>query len=623
MSTNTIPTSSFLPRPYIGSCHNRYFIDNKLSTSSLLLNNSCFSTISPSKLFLPNQSKKKIYLSNEGVSTNISQEPVLTKYISSPLLLDEQQLHQRQTTKSSLSPSSSSLFIVPTTENITSRTYYNRSPHSFVKEQQKIRHQQQNEQQHSQGQFSSSENRNNQYFLSEQLKCQQERKQPSIYNHYIDLNDTPEKNKSFSSSSLLNNNITLQHNNNNQSYHLTSTPFQLPVSSHYSTTTTTTTTDNNLRFVSSNKNNYSKSLSDISNNILNQLTTPRYSSDLGMGRTTTYSYDQRITDQGDKYIIQLKTDDYQENEFTITPHYYQNQLIIDAKHSEEDSNGGYIRRELHKVFNIPKHFDLNKYTYTYNKNTQELTIEMPCLQPIINEKKNNPSFISPIQNTTQSLTFSYDNRNLTNEEKISPTTYNQTDDHHHHRNVTNTNNKNDYRTGINNNSTITNNTLTTAPRNELLIETTKPFDYDLFHRSAFRPQIIQTISNEKNLQEKKLLMSLDLSDYQPEDIKVSIQGQELIVKAEKTIETNTRKSRISFFQSTNLPPQTDIEHLKSNYIDGKLIIEAPYLEQRIKTNQHQEKNGQKLYESQQTSIHDDPFQQRTQTITELVHVRRL
>ncbi|CAF4726469.1 unnamed protein product, partial [Rotaria sp. Silwood2] len=212
------------------------------------------------------------------------------------------------------------------------------------------------------------------------------------------------------------------------------------------------------------------------------------------------------------------------------------------------------------------------------------------LQPITNENKNNSSFIPPIQNTIQSLTFSYGDINLANGEKISPTIHNQLD-HHHNVTTTNTNNKSEYGTGINNSSTITHNTLAMGPINESSIESTKPFDYDLFHRSIFCPQIIQTTSNEKNIHEKKLLMSLDLSDYQPEDIKVSVQEQELIVKAERKIETNTRKSRTSFFQSTSLPPQTDIEHLKSNYIDGKLIIEAPYLEQRIKTIQNQEKNG--------------------------------
>jgi HSP20 family molecular chaperone IbpA len=272
-----------------------------------------------------------------------------------------------------------------------------------------------------------------------------------------------------------------------------------------------------------------------------------------------YSYDQRISDQGNKYIIQLKTDDYQENDFIITPRYYQNQLIIDAKHNEEDSLGGFIRRELHKIFLIPKHIDLNKYTYSYNKNTQELTIEMPYLQSNINEIKQPDS----LQNTNQSLTFSYDDINLTNGGHMFSTL---------HPIANNTNND---ASGLG--TTINDSILTT---NEPSVANKKPFDFDLFHQSAFRPQIIQTPTNGN-----KLLMSLDLSDYLPEDIKISIKDQELIVKAERKIQTDTKKSRTSFFQSTTLPPSTDIEHLQSNYIDGKLIIEAPYLERGNKTNE--------------------------------------
>jgi HSP20 family molecular chaperone IbpA len=244
----------------------------------------------------------------------------------------------------------------------------------------------------------------------------------------------------------------------------------------------------------------------------------------------TYSYDQRISDQENKYIIQLKTDDYQENEFIITSSISQYQLIIDAKHNEEDNFGGFIRRELHKIFLIPKHIDLNKYTYSYNKNTQELTIEMPYLQ------FNTTDSLSK-QTTNQSLTFSYNDLNLTNKGN-------------------------------------------SLPIRNSHIQDSKPFDFDLFHRSNFHPKIISTSNNEN-----KLLMSLDLGDYQPEDIKISIKNQELIVQAERKIHTDTQKSRTSFFQSTNLPPQTDIEHLQSNYIDGKLIIEAPYLNRRNQGNE--------------------------------------
>ena len=523
-------------RPYIGSCRNRNYISNRLLPSSLLLNDYYFSTILLSKSFLPNQTAHRIYLSN-GVTTNDLQERVPLEYVSSPIPVDERQLHQEQKAKGFLSSSSSSPFFFQTTENTTPLTYYDRPPSSssspsssFVKEQQKFRDDHQYKQPYSDWQSSNSENRTNQSLLLEQPK----RKQSSIDNHHIG------ENNSFVPSNVFNDNTPI-----NQFDLLTSASIPSRFSSHQSNNTPT--------LLLSNKNNNNKSLSKIINNTLSvspiittdvysidNMSSLRYSTGIPPNSPPTYSYDQRISDQGNKYIIQLKTDDYQENDFQITPRYNQNQLIIDAKHNEEDSFGGYIRRELHKIFLIPKHIDLTKHTHSYNKNTQELTIEMPYLQSIINDS-------SSIQNKTDSLTFSYGNINLTNGDKILPTV--------------NTNNT----TGI-------------SPTNDASIGNSKPFDFDLFHRSAFRPQILETTTNEN-----KLLMSLDLTDYQPEDIKITVKDQELIVKAERKIETDTRKSRTSFFQSTSLPPQTDIEHLKSKYIDGKLIIEAPYLDKRVKT----------------------------------------
>ncbi|CAM4768224.1 unnamed protein product [Rotaria magnacalcarata] len=610
--------SSSLRIPYIGSRRNRYFIDNKLSLPSSVLNNYCFSAIPSSKSFLLNPSKQSFYLSNE-VITNTSKKPAPIEYISSWIPLDEQNLYQGQRVTNSLSPSSSSRFLSSTTENITLRTYYDRSPHSFVQEQQNTSHSQPYKHQHSHGQLSSCKNRNNRFFPSEQLKYQDDRKQSSIYNYHINRNDRLQEKNSFSLSSLLNNSITLKENNSNQACHLTSAPFHHPVSVHYSkknhiNISTLSSSNNNNNNNNNNSKDNIKSLADITNTVPNRssvkelstqfqkiydfgqlkdMSSLRYSSDLGLGRTTktTHSYDQRITDQGDKYIIQLKTDDFQENEFTIIPCCHQNQLIVDAKHNEEDNNCGYIRRELHKVFVIPKHIDLNKYTYLYNKSIQELKIEMPYIKLATNEIQNNVTFTSPIQNINESLTFSYGGLKLANDETISPPIHTPVD-HHHNATVTNTDTKNTkkYNTEINNSPILTN-ASTIAPINESCIDNKKPFDYDLFHRSVFRPQILETLANGKNNHEKKLFMFLDLSDYQPEDIKVSVQDQELIVKAERKVETDTRKSRTSFFQSTSLPPQTDIENLKSNYIDGKLIIEAPYLEKRIATLHNQEKHG--------------------------------
>jgi HSP20 family molecular chaperone IbpA len=591
--------SSSQPRPYIGSRRNRQFVNNSLTSSSL--SNGYFpSTAASSTSFQPIQSEQKTYLSNvvtEDALQAQEAERAPVKYLSSTTQLDERQLHQQQEQKakgflpaSSSSSTSSSLFLFPTTHRVTPLSDYGHFPPSFVEEQQNFHQSPHQYEQHSHWQPLNSENKNNQLLpvekLEQQKKEQQKQQQSStnsilIHNQNFDLSDVPEENSLLSSSYSSSDTIVRNNDNNNQSYLLTSTPILPSLTSYHPTTS-----GNVFVSLSSDKNNNNKPLpltldcsSDQSSSIstvglvtdlqrnadvwqLNNMSSLRYSSNLGAGTSTLHPYDQRLSDQGNKYIIQLKTDEYQENEFTITPRYSLHQLIIDGKHREEDSAGGYIHRELHKTFNIPKHIDLNRHRHTYDNHTQELTIEMPYLQTSTNEQKNSSSFISPIRRTTEPSTYSYGNLNRNNIETILPTT----------------SNRSDYHSDSNNTSGIgtSDSTLmrSVAPTYESSIGSTKPFDFDVFHRSAFRPQIVGTTSNDK-----KLTMSLDLSDYQAEDIKVSIKDRELIVKAERKVETDTRKSRSSFFQSTSLPPQTDIQHLQSNYIDGKVIIEAPYLDQ--------------------------------------------
>ena len=504
------------------------------------------------------------------------------------------------TSTTSSSAYSSSLFLSPTTHNDTHLSGYDRSPPSFLKEQPHFHHPSHQYEQHS---YWQPLNNNNNQVLQKTFD-QEKHNKSSYYNQNSDLHDIPEENNSLSSSSYSLSDTILENNNNdNQSHLLTSTPI-LPSFPLYQTTTS----NNIFPLLSSNKNNNNKPLplaldssndqsstistSDLLTDLqrkgdiyqLNNMSSLRHSSNLNSG--TLHPYDQRITDQGNKYIIQLKTDEYQENDFTITPRYSLNQLIIDAKHREEDHCGGYIHRELHKIFNIPKHIDLDRRTSSYNKTTQELTIEMPYLQTLSTTNEintnNDSSFISPKRNTTQSSTYLYGNNN---------------------GNVLST--RSDYHKDSNNTSGIGTNDSTLMKSSNsadvtanygTTITNTKPFDFDLFHRSAFRPQIVRTTTNDPNTNEKKITMSLDLSDYQAEDIKVSVNDRELIVKAERKIETDKRKSRSSFYQSTTLPPQTDVEHLQSNYIDGKLTIEAPYIEQnntdrRLKTTTSNNQEG--------------------------------
>ncbi|CAF0855820.1 unnamed protein product [Didymodactylos carnosus] len=273
------------------------------------------------------------------------------------------------------------------------------------------------------------------------------------------------------------------------------------------------------------------------------------------------SFDHKISDQNNKYIIKLKTDEFNANEFILTKRQAIAHLIIDAKHHEEDQLGGYIRRELHKIFVIPKHVDINNYQYSYNKNMQELTIELSHF-------KQQDSFMSPsyLSSIPRGSGDQYSMGGFLS------STYRTNND------LNLTLNSNTSGIGTNDTSTTSKNLTTSQyePTPLLSSTSTKPFDFDLFHRSAFRPQIVSTSTDTD---EKKIIMNLDLSDYSAEDIKVSVKDLDLIVKAERKMETDTRKSSASFYQSTHLPPQTDIENLISNYIDGQLIIEAPYLQQ--------------------------------------------
>lgn len=399
-------------------------------------------------------------------------------------------------------------------------------------------------------------------------------------NEEFDLSDILEENCSFTSGYSFNDTTIdkkkFSNNNENQSHLLTSTPI-LPSSYHQPTTKT-----NIFSSLSNEKIHSKQSLPlpfDSNDEYSSTISTTALVNDLqrqadfcqlnnmsslsNLTPTTNHTYDQRITDQGRKYIIQLKTDDFQEKDFILTPLYSLNQLIIEAKHREEDSTGGYVHRELRKIFNIPKHIDIHQFIYNYHNDTRELTVEMPYLST--NTISNETSYLSSISNTTEPLSHSSGKLTRTSDEQNPTMNSIRSDSHDDSGNTS----------GIGMDSTLMRSSNTT----ESTLNKSKPFDFDLFHRSAFRPQIVRTTSNENKTTEKKLLMSLDLSDYQPEDIKVSVKDRELIVKAERKIETNTRKSRTSFFQSTSLPPQTDIEHLRSNFDHGKLIIEAPYLEQ--------------------------------------------
>lgn len=101
------------------------------------------------------------------------------------------------------------------------------------------------------------------------------------------------------------------------------------------------------------------------------------------------------------------------------------------------------------------------------------------------------------------------------------------------------------------------------------------FDYwGFLSGSDFEPRIIDKGNNEKQLE-----MTFAMKDYKPDEIKVSVKNNELIVQGEHRHKDGNRSERSFFYKSTRLPPGTQVDGLQSHLTDdGHLKIEAPYVE---------------------------------------------
>jgi HSP20 family molecular chaperone IbpA len=92
--------------------------------------------------------------------------------------------------------------------------------------------------------------------------------------------------------------------------------------------------------------------------------------------------------------------------------------------------------------------------------------------------------------------------------------------------------------------------------------------------SDFQPHIVDKGNNQKHLE-----MNVGMKNYRPDEIKVSVKNNELIVQGEHQHKDNNRSERSSFYKSTTLPPGIQVEQLESHLSDdGQLKIEAPYVE---------------------------------------------
>lgn len=80
----------------------------------------------------------------------------------------------------------------------------------------------------------------------------------------------------------------------------------------------------------------------------------------------------------------------------------------------------------------------------------------------------------------------------------------------------------------------------------------------------------------KGYNQKQLEVTVDVKGYRAEDVKVSVQNNQLIVEGQRQQNDNNRSEKSSFFKSTTLPPGVQVNQLQSRLNNfGELIIEAP------------------------------------------------
>jgi len=101
----------------------------------------------------------------------------------------------------------------------------------------------------------------------------------------------------------------------------------------------------------------------------------------------------------------------------------------------------------------------------------------------------------------------------------------------------------------------------------------KEFNFDEFFKSSFEPKI----SDDTDKGGKKIDLSLDMTGFRPDQIQIHLKDHDLIVQAESSSTDKHHVARSYIYKALTLPPNIDIEHMRSFLHDGKrLIITAPY-----------------------------------------------
>jgi HSP20 family molecular chaperone IbpA len=92
----------------------------------------------------------------------------------------------------------------------------------------------------------------------------------------------------------------------------------------------------------------------------------------------------------------------------------------------------------------------------------------------------------------------------------------------------------------------------------------RDFNSDIFYQSVFKPELFTDDRNQRYIE-----MKLDVHDYTPDEIQVSMNDNDLIVQVERT----------NFYKQITLPSNTDATSLSLHHHDKKLHIKVKLLDE--------------------------------------------
>lgn len=98
-------------------------------------------------------------------------------------------------------------------------------------------------------------------------------------------------------------------------------------------------------------------------------------------------------------------------------------------------------------------------------------------------------------------------------------------------------------------------------------------DHGIVHVNTVRRSSVSPFNQAK----KRLELSFDLKGFRPDDIKVSVRHNHLVIQADRRNFDGSRSERSSFYKTMTLPSGTYANEVNSYLMDdGTLKVEVPY-----------------------------------------------